>query len=102
VSEVLERRAVSRKTARDGKHEISADLAARLGRLSTTLDVLVDGVAGRASIASMPCTCQGPHAHEHWFLESDALRSMQVGREARISLHHDGRTLEITTEPTHG
>ena len=98
MSEFLERRAVSRKTARDGKHEISADLAARLRRLATTLDVIVDGVADRASIASMPCTCQGPEAHEHWFLESNALRTMEAGREARVALGNDGRTLEISTE----
>ena len=98
MSEFLERRAVSRKTARDGKHEISADLAARLRRLATTLDVIVDGVADRASIESMPCTCQGPEAHEHWFLESNALRTMEAGREARVALGNDGRTLEISTE----
>ena len=98
MSEVLERRAVSRKTARDGKHEISAGLAARLRKVGGTLDVMVDGVADLASIASMPCTCQGPEAHEHWFLESNALRAMEAGREARVALGDDGRTLEIITE----
>jgi hypothetical protein len=98
MSEVLERRAVSRKTARDGKHEISARLASRLRALANTLDVIVDGVADRASIAPMPCTCQGPEAHEHWFLECDALRGMEPGREARLALRDDGRTLEISTE----
>ena len=97
MSEVLERRVVSRKTARDGKHEISPDLAARLRQVASTLDVVVDGVADRASIASMPCTCQGPEAHEHWFLESSALRSMEVGREATLALRPDGRTLEVRT-----
>ena len=98
MSETLERRAVSRKTARDGKHEISGTLASRLRSLSDTLDVIVDGVADRASIASMPCTCQGPEPHEHWFLESNALRAMEAGREARVALGDDGRTLEIRTE----
>ena len=97
MSEVLERRAVSRKTERDGKHEISADLAGRLRRFASPLDVIVDGVADRASIASMPCTCQGPEAHEHWFLESNALRAMEVGREATLWLGADGRTLEVKT-----
>lgn len=97
MSEVLERRAVSRKTARDGKHEISAELAVRLRRLAPTLDVVVDGVADRALIASMPCTCQGPEAHEHWFLEANALRSMEVGKEATLALRADGRTLEVRT-----
>lgn len=98
MSEVLERRTVSRKTARDGKHEISAELAARLRQLATTLDIVVDDVADRASVASMPCTCRGPEAHEHWFLESDALRAMEPGREASISLGPDGRSIEISTE----
>lgn len=98
MSEVLERRPVSRKTARDGKHEISAELAARLRRLTPTLDVIVDGVADRASLASMSCTCRGPEAHEHWFLESEALRAMKAGREARLAFGNDGRTLEISTE----
>jgi hypothetical protein len=98
MSEVLERRAVSRKTARDGKHEISAGLASRLRQLADKLDVIVDGVAGRASIASMPCTCRGPEVHEHWFLECEALRGMEAGREARVALGDDGRTVEISTE----
>lgn len=98
MSEVLERRAVSRKTARDGKHEISPGLAARLRMLADKLDVIVDGVADRASIASMPCTCQGAEAHEHWFLEANALRGMEAGREARVALGDDGRTLEISTK----
>lgn len=98
MTDVLERRAVSRKTARDGKHEISPGLAARLRQLAATVDVIVDGVADRASIASMPCTCQGPEPHEHWFLESNALRAMEPGREARLAFGDDGRTLEISTE----
>ena len=98
MSEVLERRSVSRKTARDGKHEISAALASRLRAVADTFDVTVDGVADRASIASMPCTCQGPEAHEHWFLEANALRGMEGGREAKVVLGDDGRTLEISTK----
>ena len=96
MSEVLERRAVSRKTARDGKHEISADTAARLRVLPAPLRVVVDGVADHATVASMPCTCR-PEAHEHWFIESEALRSLEVGREATTSLGADGRTIDIRT-----
>ena len=97
MSELLERRSVSRKTARDGKHEISADTAARLLRLSPMLDLIVDGVPDTASVTPMACTCRGPEAHEHWFLESNALRSMAVGREAVLSLAPDGRTIEVRT-----
>jgi hypothetical protein len=98
MSELLERRAVSRKTARDGKHEISPGLAARLRQLAGKIDVIVDGVADRASIASMPCTCQGSETHEHWFLEANALRAMPAGREATLTLENNGRTVEIRTE----
>lgn len=96
MSEVLERRPVSRKTARDGKHEISAGTAARLLTFGTSVDVLVDGVADRGTVASMPCTCR-PEAHEHWFLEAPALRAMEVGRVATTSIAGDGRTVDIRT-----
>jgi hypothetical protein len=96
VSELLEKRAVSRKTARDGKHEISADTAARLRTLPSPLSVVVDGVADRGVVASMPCTCR-PEAHEHWFIESPALRALEGGREATTSIAADGRTIDIRT-----
>ncbi len=98
MSEVLEVRTVSRKTARDGKHEISADTAARLGALTEPLTIVVDGVRDRGSVASMACTCR-PEAHEHWFLQAEALRSLEAGREATTSLAADGRTLDIRTTP---
>jgi hypothetical protein len=94
VSELLERRTVSRKTARDGKHEVSADAAARLRALSSPFDVIVDGVADRGRLVPMPCTCR-PEAHEHWFIEANALRSLEAGREATTSVSVDGSTVEI-------
>jgi hypothetical protein len=96
MSEVLERRTVSRKTARDGKHEISADTAARLRTLASPFDVVVDGVADRATLVPMPCTCR-PEAHEHWFIEASALHSLEAGREATTSFTSDGRTVDIRT-----
>ena len=96
MSDILEVRTVSRKTARDGKHEISPDTAARLRRLAMPLNVIVDGVRDRGSVASMPCTCR-PEAHEHWFIQSEALRSLQAGREATTSLTADGTTIDIRT-----
>jgi len=96
MSEVLERRPVSRKTARDGKHEISADTAARLRTLGASVDVLVDGVADRGIVAAMPCTCR-PEAHEHWFIAAPALRALEVGRVATTSIAGDGRTVDIRT-----
>lgn len=96
MSEVLETRAVSRKTARDGKHEISADTAGRLRALPMPLSVVVEGVADRGTVASMPCTCR-PEAHEHWFIEAQALRSLEAGREVTTSIAADGRTIDIRT-----
>ena len=97
MSEVLEVRTVSRKTARDGKHEISVATASRLGALPTPLRLVVDGVADRGSVAAMPCTCR-PEAHEHWFIEAPALRALEAGREATTSLARDG-TVDIRTSP---
>ena len=96
MSDVLEVRTVSRKTARDGKHEISPDTAARLRRLAMPLNVIVDGVRDRGSVASMPCTCR-PEAHEHWFIQAEALRALEAGREATTSLTTDGTTVDIRT-----
>lgn len=96
MSDVLEVRTVSRKTARDGKHEISPDTAARLRTLGTPMNVIVDGVRDRGSVMSMPCTCR-PEAHEHWFIQSGALRSLEAGREATTSLAADGTTVDIRT-----
>src|SRR5687768_4746574 len=96
MTELLERRTVSRKTARDGKHEISPATAERLRALASPLDVLVDGVADRATVASMPCTCR-PEAHEHWFIEAPALRSLEAGREVTTAIAHDGHTIHIRT-----
>ena len=96
MSEELERRTVSRKTARDGKHEISADTAVRLRMLASPFDVLVDGVTDRATVLPMPCTCR-PEAHEHWFIEAVALRALEAGREATTSFASDGRTVDIRT-----
>jgi hypothetical protein len=95
MTEVLDIRLVSRKTARDGKHEISAATATRLRSLPAPLTVLVDGVVGHATVEAMPCGCR-PEAHEHWFIEAPALRALEAGREATTSLARDG-TIEIHT-----
>ena len=96
MSELLEQRTVSRKTARDGKHEISAETAARLRALPSPLDVIVDGVADQATVVPMSCTCR-PEPHEHWFIEATALRSLEAGRVASTTLASDGHTIDIRT-----
>lgn len=99
MREELERRAVSRKTPRDGKHEITPVTAARLQQLGAPLRLLVNGTADTGTVAAMPCSCR-PDAHEHWFLESGALRGLDVGREAVVALGADGRTVEVRTKAT--
>jgi hypothetical protein len=99
VTEPLEHRTVSRKTARDGKHEVSADTAARLWALGLPFDVLIDGVPDRGTLVRMPCTCR-PEAHEHWFIEANALRTLEAGREATIGVTADGRMVEIRSSPS--
>ena len=96
MSEVLERRAVSRKTAGDGKHEITPETAARLHTTSGALFVLVNGLPDTARVVAMPCTCR-PEKHEHWFIEAGALRTLAPGHEATTTLADDGRTIEIRT-----
>ena len=96
MSEVLEHRTVSRKTARDGKHEISAETAARVRTLSLPLDLRVDGVTDQAAVVSMACTCRA-EPHEHWFIEAKALRALDAGQVATMSLADDGHTIEIRT-----
>jgi|ERR671914_3006897 hypothetical protein len=99
MSELLESRSVSRKTARDGKHEVTAKTAARLRALPSPFDVIVDGMADRGTLVPMPCACRG-EAHEHWFIEAQALRSLEAGREATTSIGVDGYTVEIHSSPT--
>lgn len=96
MSEILERRAVSRKTAGDGKHEITAETAARLRAVSGALLVLVNGLPDTARVVAMPCTCR-PEKHEHWFIEASALRTLPQDHEATTSLGCDGRTVEVRT-----
>jgi hypothetical protein len=98
MSELLEHRTVSRKTARDGKHEISAETAAVLRTLSSPFDVIVDGVPDLGTLVRMPCTCR-PEAHEHWFIEASALRTLEAGHEATTSVAADGRSVEIRSSP---
>lgn len=73
---LLERRAVSRKTPRDGRLEITPESFARLAALGRDdFAISSGGVVGRARLHSMPCGCAkgATSGHVHHFVESPLL-----------------------------
>src|SRR6476620_6708607 len=58
----IERRKVSRKTAGDGKLEITKGAAGRLESLGSRFTVRVNDHDGEGTLGSMPCTCRGMDA----------------------------------------
>ncbi len=74
---ILETAVVSRKTAKDGKLEITRETARRLGDPGAKVLVDVEGIEGDGTVVSMPCQCRGETNHTaHVFLESVVLRSL--------------------------
>src|SRR4051812_3619773 len=66
TSMLLERRTVSRKTAGDGRLEITKIAAAQCDVLGSTFDVELNGERQPARMRTMDCTCRGvdnPHVH---------------------------------------
>jgi hypothetical protein len=82
---------VSRKTPRDGKLEIPAGAMAELRPASA---VVLRGESAPVRLVTMPCTCRGPEAHEHYFLESDVLKSLPI--DARVDVAFDAATRRVT------
>lgn len=92
----IERRKVSRKTAGDGKLEITKVAAERLEPLGTEFFLAVNDTRGRGSLGAMPCTCRGgDKPHIHYFVESDLLRSLEAGTEVDLFLDDGGRQLLV-------
>ena len=92
-----ELRTVSRKTPLDGRLEIS-EAAMRVARaLPAEFPLDVEGAAARARLTSMRCGCaraQTSGAHEHHFLESDALRALAPERDVVVELRpEEGRAV---------
>src|SRR5687768_14357711 len=83
----LERRSVSRKTALDGKLEISASTAAHLGSRGA-LVVRMKGNTDAAHVEEMICTCGkgGGGSHPHHFLVSPLFTRLQPGSDVQMSL----------------
>jgi hypothetical protein len=87
---LLERRTVSRKTPGDGRLEITKRAAARLRDLGQALELDVGGERTSATLGTMTCTCRGAeNPHEHYFLESPALRQLTPGSEVDLELDPD-------------
>lgn len=83
----IERRTVSRKTAGDGKLEITKVAAAKLETLGSRFEVLVDARRGHARLGTMPCTCRGDdRPHVHYFVESELFRSLAALSEVDLLL----------------
>ena len=95
---LLERRTVSRKTPGDGRLEITKRAADRLRDVGDDLRLDVGGERTAATLGTMSCTCRGAEKpHEHYFLESPALRRLTVGSEVELQLEADG-VVRVTAE----
>jgi hypothetical protein len=94
---LLERRTVSRKTPNDGKLEISRKTADAVGAVGPRLRVEWHGQEAPASVVMLACTCaRGAGQHEHLFLESQLLRSLEAGSEVDLTLHRGACRLSVT------
>ncbi len=95
---LLERRTVSRKTPGDGRLEITKRAADRLRDVGRELQLDVGGELTAATLGTMACTCRGAETpHEHYFLESPALKRLTPGAEIELQLGADG-LLRVTAE----
>jgi len=86
---LIEQCTVSRKTPLDGKLEISASAAERLGSLGDDFPVRTGTGEGRARLHAMSCTCAKSAStgqHVHHFVESDILRALEPGTDVRVEL----------------
>lgn len=85
---LLEHRPVSRKTPLDGKLEISAAAAARLGPLGVEFTVVSAGRAGRGRLEAMACTCakSAGEPHVHHFVVSPLFKDLAPGAVVRVEL----------------
>lgn len=89
LESILDVTTVSRKTARDGKLEITQAVSERLSHVGPSLEVVVGDSRATGTIESMACTCARADGagHVHHFLVSEVLRTLEP--EARVSLGLD-------------
>ena len=92
----IEQRTISRKTAGDGKVEITKVASARLQALGSAFPVIVNDAAGSATLGEMPCTCRGKDApHVHYFVESDLFRALAPGSEVELLVDDGAKQLHV-------
>ena len=83
----LEHRTISRKTAADGRLEITKEAARRLEPFGGRLVIEVGGDAVPASLGTFDCTCRGPSKpHVHYFLHAERLKDLPAGSVVDLEL----------------
>ena len=93
---LVERRTVSRKTALDGRLEITKIGAVRLGGLGDGFEVAIGDDYAPARLGTMECTCRGPERpHVHYFLESTALKQLEAGQEVELDFEGFGNRIRV-------
>jgi len=94
---LLEVREVSRKTARDGRLEVTEESARRLRVIASPLPVALGDAQGEATLIDMTCTCsKGGDAggHRHYFVQSSLFSDLRAGETIVLELL-DGKTLMV-------
>jgi threonine dehydratase len=102
---LLEQRAVGRKTPLDGRLELSAASAERLGSVGDELAVVALGREAVGRLETMECTCgKQPGArpgerHVHHFVASALFKGLAAGDPVRLELDPERRALLVERTP---
>jgi hypothetical protein len=95
---IAENRTVSRKTRRDGKLEISPSAASVIAAFGDDFQLETDGIAARARLIGMPCTCSkatSAGSHVHYFVESESLKLLAAEAVVRVEIEKGTRTVRV-------
>lgn len=93
---LLERRKVSRKTPNDGRLEITKRAAAKCEVLGASCYVELADTRHSARLGTMTCICRGAdHPHVHYFIESEAFKSLHPGAEVDLELDAARKTIRV-------
>jgi hypothetical protein len=96
----LERRTVSRKTAGDGRLEITTDAARHVERLTQPFVIDLAGESVPGALGTLACTCRGPaKPHVHYFLEAEQLKGLAAGSGVDIELEAAANRVIIRPAP---
>ena len=92
----LERRTVSRKTAGDGRLEITKAAALRVERLGNAFGIDVGGERVTGTLGTFACTCRGPdNPHVHYFLEAERFKVLEPGSVLELQLDEAAKRLIV-------